>query len=179
LTTEASAPSWGLGRVSHRNAGNSDYIYDSSAGSGVYAYVIDTGIYIDHTEFGGRASWGANFVDSDDTDGHGHGTHVSGTIASSTYGIAKSAHLIAVKVLDASGSGSNSGVIAGIQWAAKDVKSKGRAGKAVANMSLGGSFSSSVNSAVNNAAAAGLFFAVAAGNDNVSSIALLLVFLVC
>lgn len=166
LTTQSSAPTWGLGRISHRQKGNFNYIYDSSAGSGTYAYVIDTGIRTTHNQFGGRAVFGANFAgDGLDTDGNGHGTHVSGTIGSATYGVSKKTNLIAVKVLDASGSGASSGVIMGIQWAANDMKSKGRVGKAVANLSLGGVFSQATNDAVAAAVDAGLFMGVAAGND--------------
>lgn len=125
----------------------------------------DTGIYTSHPDFGGRASFGANFADNSNTDGNGHGTHVAGTTGSNTYGVAKKTNLIAVKVLGSDGSGTNSGVISGINWAANDVRSKGRSGKAVANMSLGGSFSQATNNAVAAATSAGLFMAVAAGND--------------
>ncbi|KAH9887853.1 oryzin precursor [Xylariomycetidae sp. FL2044] len=123
--------------------------------------LVDTGIYVDHPEFEGRASFGASFVDGDDTetDGNGHGTHVAGTTGSATYGVAKKTNLVAVKVLDAEGSGALSQVIAGLQWAVDDATANGRIGKAVANMSLGALRlpSSSVN--------AGLFLAVAAGNS--------------
>ncbi len=104
--TETNAP-WGLARISHAANTSTSYTYDSSAGEGTCAYVIDTGIYVDHPEFGGRATWLANYAgDGSDTDGNGHGTHVSGTIGSATYGVAKKTKLYAVKVLDASGSGS-------------------------------------------------------------------------
>ncbi|KAI1505284.1 protease [Biscogniauxia marginata] len=169
LQTQDEAP-WGLARISSREPGTTTYTYDDSAGEGTYAYIIDTGIFIDHPDFEGRATWGASFVEGDDTetDGHGHGTHVSGTTASKTYGVAKKANLIAVKVLDADGSGALSQVIAGIQWAVDDATSKGRIGKAVANLSLGALalLSSPVNSAAAAAVEAGLFLAVAAGNDN-------------
>jgi len=166
LVTQSNVPSWGLARVSHTRDGATSYVYDSTAGQGTFAYVIDTGILTTHTQFGGRATWGSNFVNNANTDENGHGTHVSGTIAGSTFGIAKSANLIAVKVLDASGSGSISGVMSGIQWAANDASSKNRSTKSVANMSLGGSFSATMNSAVANAVASGITFAVAAGNEN-------------
>jgi oryzin len=97
------------------------------------------------------------------TDENGHGTHCSGTIAGSTYGVAKAAKIVGVKVLDASGSGSTSGVISGIQWVATNA-----AARSVLSMSLGGSYSASLNSAVTNTVAAGVTVAVAAGNDNVS-----------
>ncbi|KAL7272639.1 hypothetical protein RUND412_004540 [Rhizina undulata] len=167
FVTQTSVPSWGLARISHSTTGTTSYIYDSSAGSNTYAYVIDTGILTSHTDFGGRASWGYNAVSgSSNTDGNGHGTHVSGTIASTTYGVAKLANLIAVKVLDDSGDGTTSGVIAGIQWAASDASSKGRLTNSVASMSLGGTYSASLNKAVESAISAGLTFVVAAGNDD-------------
>jgi len=169
LTTQSPIPSWGLGSISHRSGTGTNYIYDTSAGAGVFAYVVDTGIYLGHSNFGGRATWGYNAVDSSNTDGNGHGTHVAGTIGSTTYGVAKSVSLIAVKVLDAAGSGSTSGVIAGVNWVTSDVRSKGRSGRAVANMSLGGSYSSALNAAVNSAFEGGVFFAVAAGNSNVDA----------
>lgn len=124
--TQENAP-WGLGRISHRNNGSTDYVYDESAGEDTFAYVIDTGILIDHVEFGGRAQWGANFAgDGLDKDGNGHGTHCAGTIGGSTYGVAKKTQLIAVKVLDSKGNGQNSGVLAGIQWALDNANEKGR-----------------------------------------------------
>ncbi|KAL1608512.1 hypothetical protein SLS60_003454 [Paraconiothyrium brasiliense] len=170
LTTQSGAP-WGLGRISHKQKGHTTYIYDTTAGAGTYAYVIDTGIRTTHQEFGGRAVWGANFAgDSIDTDANGHGTHVAGTIGSTTYGVAKGTNLVAVKVLDATGSGSLSNVIAGIQWAIQNATASGRVGKTVFNLSLGGpTASSATNAAVAAAVRAGLFVAVAAGNDAVDA----------
>jgi len=160
LTTETGAP-WGLGRISHKAKGTTSYIYDSTAGSGVTVYVVDTGVYAAHSEFGGRASMGANFVSgSANTDENGHGTHCSGTIAGSTYGVSKAAKIVGVKVLDANGSGTNSGVISGIQW----VATNGGSGS-VLSMSLGGSKSTAVNSAVASTVSAGVTVVVAAGND--------------
>jgi subtilisin family serine protease len=104
-TTQTGAP-WGIARLSHKSRGSTSYVYDSSAGAGTCAYVIDTGIYTAHSQFGGRATFLYNAVDSSNTDGNGHGTHVAGTIGSNTYGVAKKTNLYAVKVLDASGSGS-------------------------------------------------------------------------
>lgn len=104
--TQSGAP-WGLARISHKTTGSTSYTYDDSAGAGVCAYVIDTGIYTAHSQFGGRATWLYNAAgDGSNTDGNGHGTHVAGTIGGSTYGVAKKVNLYAVKVLDASGSGS-------------------------------------------------------------------------
>ncbi|KAH8591063.1 subtilase, partial [Bisporella sp. PMI_857] len=166
LTSQANSP-WGLSRISHRQLGATNYIYDTTAGSGTYAYVIDTGIYTGHRDFGGRASFGVNFAgDGQNTDGNGHGTHIAGTIGSATYGVAKKTNIIAVKVLDSSGSGTSTGVISGIQWAVNDAKAKKRIGKAVANISLGGGYSRATNDAVAAATLAGLFMGVAAGNDN-------------
>jgi subtilisin family serine protease len=124
--TQTDAP-WGLGRISHREPGSTNYIYDKSAGEGTFSYIIDTGIFIDHLDFNGRATWGANFADDGlDGDGNGHGTHCAGITGGTTYGVAKKTQLIAVKVLDSEGNGANSGVIAGIQWAVNDAISKGR-----------------------------------------------------
>lgn len=103
-------------------------------------------------------------------DCNGHGTHVSGTIGSSTYGVAKRANLIGVKVLSCEGSGSNAGVLAGIDWAVKDATAKGRIGKSVLNLSLGGLLSPITNHAVNQAVAQGMFLAVAAGNSGLPTI---------
>ncbi|KAF2193522.1 subtilisin-like serine protease-like protein PR1A [Zopfia rhizophila CBS 207.26] len=162
---ESGAP-WGLGRISNIEKGNTTYVYDSTAGEGTCSYVIDTGIFVDHPEFEGRAEWLENFTDDgDNTDGAGHGTHVAGTIGSKTYGVAKKTKLYAVKVLDASGSGTFAGVIAGINFVANDAQTRACPKGAVANMSLGGRKNTAVNSAVAAAVSSGVFFAVAAGND--------------
>ena len=167
LKTQNGAP-WGLGRISHQEKGSNAYIYDSSAGRGVTVYVVDTGVYAAHTQFGGRASMGANFIaGSANTDENGHGTHCSATIAGKTYGVAKEAKIVGVKVLDASGSGTNSGVISGINWVATNAGSG-----SVLSMSLGGDYSSAVNSAVTNTVDTGVTVVVAAGNDDVSPITL-------
>ncbi|XWW96256.1 hypothetical protein V2A60_004229 [Cordyceps javanica] len=157
---------WGLARLSSQKPGGSTYTYDDSAGAGTCAYIIDTGIYTNHTEFEGRAKFLKNFAgDGDDSDGHGHGTHVSGTIGSKTYGVAKKTSLFGVKVLDANGSGSNSGVIAGMDFVAKDASSQNCPKGVVVNMSLGGPTSDAVNKAAAGITSAGLFLAVAAGNE--------------
>ncbi|KAI0900140.1 oryzin precursor [Annulohypoxylon nitens] len=172
LTSQSSAP-WGLARISSRKPGASEYLYDETAGIGTFSYIIDTGIYIEHPEFEGRATFGENFVDgnTNNTDENGHGTHVAGTTGSLTYGVAKKTQLIAVKVLGADGSGAISQVIAGLQWAVDDAKSKDRIGKAVGNISLGALklLSSSVNTAAAEAVKEGFFLAVAAGNGNVDA----------
>ncbi|KAI1074555.1 subtilisin-like protein [Whalleya microplaca] len=164
FTTQSGA-TWGISRLSHKS-GTNGYVYDSSAGTGTCAYVIDTGIYTSHAEFEGRATFLANYADSSNTDGNGHGTHVAGTIGSKTYGVAKKTSLYAVKVLDSSGSGTTSGVIAGINFVTTDVKTRSCPAGAVANMSLGGGVSSTLNAAAKALVNAGVFLAVAAGNDN-------------
>ncbi|KAL6789420.1 subtilisin-like serine protease [Trichoderma camerunense] len=156
----------GLIRLSNKDVGGQNYIFDNSAASGMTAYVVDTGIRVTHTEFEGRATFGANFVNTNDTDENGHGSHVAGTIGGATFGVAKNIKLVAVKVLDASGSGSNSGVLNGMQFVINDVQTKKLAGKAVMNMSLGGSFSTAVNNAITALANAGIVPVVAAGNEN-------------
>ncbi|KAI8867273.1 subtilisin-like protein [Ramicandelaber brevisporus] len=161
---------WGLGRISSHSSVSdpATYFYNGIAGTGVKIFVVDTGIRVTHQEFGGRAVWGANFAgDGDDSDGNGHGTHVSGTAAGSTYGVSKNANLVAVKVLDAGGSGTWSGVVAGINWVASEHKA-GRGGSkgSVISMSLGGGKSTTVNTAASNAVKAGVHVAVAAGNES-------------
>jgi subtilisin family serine protease len=155
-----------LDRISERSLFiDSVYNYPSSSGSGVDAYIVDTGIYTAHTEFGGRARFGVNYADSQNTDCNGHGTHVAGTVGGRLYGVAKSVSLIAVKVLDCAGSGTNTGVISGIQWVAEQARASRR--PSLANMSLGGSKSTALNAAVDQAVgSAGVSFLVAAGNEN-------------
>jgi cerevisin len=165
---------WGLARISHRKRLSlstfTKYEYVASGGEGVNAYIIDTGIYVDHKDFQGRAHWGVTIPANDvDEDANGHGTHCAGTIASKTYGVAKKAHVYAVKVLGSNGSGTMSDVIAGVEWAVEDANKQAKAGKvkgSVANMSLGGGKSPSLDNTVNAASKAGLPFAVAAGNEN-------------
>lgn len=156
-------PTWGLDRLDQVSLPlNKSYSYDDS-GVAVNAYVIDTGIYFNHADLQGRASSGIDLVDKDDdaSDCEGHGSHVAGTIASATYGVAKNAKLIAVRVLDCQGSGDTEGVVAGIEWvAAHHVK------PAVANMSLGGGASQAIDDAIEAAVKAGVTFVVAAGNEN-------------
>jgi subtilisin family serine protease len=157
---------WGLDRTDqHARPTDGTYSY-TSEGSGVTAYIIDTGILYSHSEFGGRATPGVDkvTVGGNAADCNGHGTHVAGTVGGSTYGIAKKVSLVAVRVLDCSGSGSWSGVIAGMDWAAADHVNKKN--NAVANMSLGGGASSSVDNALKNLIASGVTVGVAAGNGN-------------
>lgn len=160
--------SWGLGRISHRRGPSDEFVYDDSAGRGVIFYGVDTGIDVTHPDFGGRAIWGTNTVDSNNSDTNGHGTHTAGTVAGKTYGIAKKANLVAVKVLGSGGSGPWSGVIKGIEWSVEHAKRHRAIGKAVLNLSLGGGYIKAVNDAVDKTVRAGVFVAVAAGNNNVS-----------
>ncbi|KAF4615859.1 hypothetical protein G7Y89_g15257 [Cudoniella acicularis] len=158
LVQQTNGETLGLQRISHADEGGDSYVFDSSAGSGVTAFVVDTGIRTTHTEFGGRAVFGANFVNSNNTDENGHGSHVSGTIGGTTYGVAKNIKLVAVKVLDASGSGTNSAVISGLNFVAGNVTANNLAGKAVVNISIGGSFSSALNSAITALVNAGVVY---------------------
>ncbi|KAF2994394.1 subtilisin-like serine protease [Curvularia kusanoi] len=167
LTNQTSVP-WGLGRISNAKAGINTYRYDDSAGVDTCAYIIDTGIYTAHPDFEGRASFLANFAgDGTKDDGHGHGTHVAGTVGSKTYGVAKKTKLFAIKVFNSSGSGTTSGVISAINFAANDAKRRSCPKGSVANLSLAGPKSDALNTAVNKAVDSGLFVAVAAGNSAV------------
>ncbi|WEW62033.1 hypothetical protein PRK78_007533 [Emydomyces testavorans] len=169
--TQRNAPSWGLGRISHRERGNRDFVYDDKAGQGITIYGVDSGIDIRHPDFGGRAVWGTNTVGGPNTDGNGHGTHTAGTFAGNAYGVAKKAKIVAVKVLNDRGSGSWSGIIQGINWSVSHARRNNALGKAVMNLSLGGNRMNAVNQAATNAQNAGIFLAVAAGNFNASATA--------
>ncbi|KAF9156161.1 hypothetical protein BG015_007059 [Linnemannia schmuckeri] len=161
------APSWGLSRISQRHLDiQGNYSYMSSAGAGVDVYIIDSGVYEDHEDFGGRASTIANFVISEpEGDTCGHGTHVAGIVAGHQYGVAKRARVKAVKVLDSQGQGSTSQVLAGINFVINHAVKNPNL-KKVINMSLGGEFSQLVNDAVRVAVTRhGLPFFVAAGNS--------------
>ena len=162
--TTLSNATWGLDRIDQISRPLSTTYNYTSTGSGVDAYVIDTGILGTHTEFTSRMKPGFSAIGSaaDTTDCNGHGTHVSGTIGGSTYGVAKAVSLVPVRVLDCAGSGSTSGVIAGINWA---ITNHQLGVKAVANMSLGGGASSALDTAVNNLINDGVIVVVAAGNS--------------
>lgn len=163
ISATQSNATWGLDRIDQDSLPlDSQYTYDLD-GSGVTAYIIDTGILASHSNFGGRVSSGYDAIgDGNGTsDCNGHGTHVAGTVGSATYGVAKDVDLVAVRVLGCTGSGTNAGVIAGVDWVASNAS-----GPSVANMSLGGGNSTALDSAVNSAINAGITFVVAAGNDN-------------
>nr|QKI86383.1 subtilisin-like protease PR1A [Metarhizium flavoviride] len=164
--TEQNGAPWGLGRISHRQQGSTTYRYDDSAGEGTCVYIIDTGVEVSHPEFGGRATGLRSFINGQNRDGHGHGTHCAGTIGSRSYGVAKNAKLFAVKVLDDQGSGSYSGIISGMDFVAQDSKSRNCPNGHIASMSLGGGYSASVNQGAAALVRSGVFLAVAAGNDN-------------
>jgi subtilisin family serine protease len=164
LDATQSNPPWGLDRIDQRNLPlNATYTFNWT-GAGVRVYVIDTGIRTAHTQFGGRASNVFDAFGGSGADCNGHGTHVAGTVGGSTYGVAKSSLPRGVRVLNCSGSGSNSGVIAGVDWVRLN-----HIAPAVANMSLGGGASSALDTAVNNLSNAGVAMAVAAGNSNVDA----------
>ncbi|WFE50949.1 S8 family serine peptidase [Micromonospora sp. WMMD1155] len=159
--TQTNPPSWGLDRIDQRNLPlDSSYTYPNTA-SNVHAYIIDTGIRFSHNDFGGRATSGYDAVDGGSADDcNGHGTHVAGTVGGAAYGVAKGVQLVGVRVLNCSGSGTNAGVIAGVDWVtANAIK------PAVANMSLGGGANSSLDNAVRNSIASGVTYGLAAGND--------------
>ncbi|HVK23552.1 MAG TPA: S8 family serine peptidase [Actinokineospora sp.] len=165
--TQTNPPSWGTDRVDQKDLPlDQKYSYPTNAGQGATVYVLDTGIRKSHQDFGTRASFGRDFVDNDDdsTDCHGHGTHVAGTAAGNTYGLAKKANIVAVRVLNCSGSGSDSQIIGGIDW----VKANARK-PAVVNFSIGCGgpcTNETEDTAVRNVIASGVQFVQAAGNSN-------------
>jgi len=161
------AQAWGLRRIDQVDfIFNQDtYTYWASSGSGVDAYIIDTGVLLTHTDFGGRAVFGRNTVIGEtDNDCNGHGTHVASTTAGTGYGVAKYAVIIAVKVLNCAGSGTWAGVNEGVEWTTTSHQSRGR--RSVANMSLGGAISATTDAAVAASVAQGVNYAIAAGNSN-------------
>ncbi|TVL91627.1 S8 family peptidase [Streptomyces sp. SAJ15] len=162
--TQVNPPSWGLDRIDQtRGARDGRYTFPDNAGTGVTAYVIDTGVRVSHQDFQGRAVSGFDAVDNDNdaSDGQGHGTHVAGTIAGARYGVAKKAKIVAVRVLDNRGRGTTEQIVAGIDWMIAHHR-----GPSVANLSLGGGVDWALDAAVKRAVASGITVAVAAGNES-------------
>ncbi|QBR93948.1 S8 family peptidase [Nocardioides euryhalodurans] len=162
-----SPATWGLDRIDQRNRPlTNSYTYDRT-GQGVTAYIIDTGIRASHNQFGGRVTAGATAINDGrgSSDCNGHGTHVAGTVGGSVHGVAKQVTLVPVRVLDCNGSGSTSGVIAGVDW----VTGNHTSGPAVANMSLGGGVSTTLDNAVSRSISDGVTYAVAAGNESTNA----------
>lgn len=165
VTTQTNA-TWGLDRIDQRNLPLNTTFNSDASGTGSNVYVVDTGILASHNELSGRVLPGYSVVTDGygTTDCNGHGTHVAGTIAGVRYGVAKAASVIPVRVLDCNGSGSTSGVIAGIDWVVAQNPTR-----AIVNMSLGGVASTALDSAVTKATNAGLVVVVAAGNNNANA----------
>ncbi|GAA2289176.1 hypothetical protein GCM10010415_70740 [Streptomyces atrovirens] len=161
--TRKDPPSWGLDRIDQQNLPlDEHYTRPESAGAGVTVYVIDTGVRTTHEEFAGRARHGWDFVQNDRTaqDGNGHGTHVAGIVAGTSYGVAEKASVVSVRVLDDAGAGTTAQVIAGIDWVTRNARKP-----AVANLSLGGFYNAQLDAAVRTSIASGVTYTVAAGNE--------------
>eukprot|EP00756_Hemistasia_phaeocysticola_P056959 Hpha_TRINITY_DN335_c0_g1::TRINITY_DN335_c0_g1_i1::g.112590::m.112590 len=166
--TEASGSIYGLRRTTSATLPSSEFRYAAEWGSGVDAYILDTGVWCDHTEFSARCTWGPNYVsDSPDVDEHGHGTHIAGTIGGLTYGVAKAVNIISVKVLDSTGSGWYSDFMLGLQWVIDQTVITGR--RSVINFSIGGGLSDALDNAIAAAVAANIGVGVSAGNNNVDA----------
>jgi len=167
VSEQQSPPSWGLARISNRQLDlKQPYVYSNNAGEGVTAYVLDTGIDVKHVDFEGRASVGINYIKSeDDGDGYGHGSHCAGTIGGKTYGLAKKAKLVAVKVCTKFGSCATSDVVAGLQWVIKN----GVKNKSVVNISLGLAPSQALDDTVQAAVDAGIAVICSGGNASADS----------
>jgi subtilisin family serine protease len=164
MGTQKNTPSWGIARVSQRRYDTPNtYSFPDTAGQGVNIYVVDSGVYVEHSDFGGRATWGIAFNNLTLADENGHGTHVATTAIGRKYGVAKKANVIAVRVLNAAGSGYTSDVIAGLEWSTDDASNTGR--KSIINLSLGGGQSDALNKAVVEAINRGVHVAAAAGNN--------------
>jgi len=162
---DANGDPWGLDRIDQQALPLSGTYTYTSDGAGVHAYIIDTGIWTLHPDFGGRADNVYDALTLDlvaiGEDCNGHGTHVAGTVGGATYGVAKGVSLHGVRVLGCAGVGFTSDVVAGVDWVTANHQSP-----AVANMSLGGGSSTALNTAVANLGNSGVFLAVAAGNDD-------------
>ncbi|HEY8471814.1 MAG TPA: S8 family serine peptidase [Natronosporangium sp.] len=165
--TQVDPPSWGLDRIDQRNRPLDDAYTFPTTASNVHIYILDTGIRTTHNDFGGRAIHGRDTVnnDNDATDCHGHGTHVAGTAGGNSFGVAKGAILVAVRVLNCSGSGTTTQIVNGINWVTANAIRP-----AVANMSLGGlGNNTTMNNAVANSIASGITYAIAAGNNGTNA----------
>lgn len=167
ITTQEGS-TYGLAAISHRQPGATNYIHDDTAGEGTFAYVIDSGIRETHEDFGGRAEVVWTGFPGDMADTNGHGTHCSGTIAGAKYGVAKKAQLVGVKVFQGARA-KTSIIVAGISFAIDDIIEKGRVGKAVISMSLGGPKSDATNKMIDDASAQGIISVAAAGNSNANA----------
>ncbi len=164
MSVQSPTPNWGVDRIDQRNLPmNNSYTYFNN-GTGVTAYVIDTGINPTHPDFGGRAQVGTDVIGGNGIDCNGHGTHVSGTIGSTTYGVAKNVQIRGVRALNCAGSGSTAGVIAGVNWVQANSP-----GPAVALMALGGPANGALDAAVNSLTASGVFLGVSAGSSGVNA----------
>ncbi|KAF8167100.1 serine protease [Crassisporium funariophilum] len=174
MVTQTNAP-WGIARLSSTarltnqdtSALTFSYTYDASAGAGADIYIVDTGVFTTHSQFGGRARWGATFGGYASADGNGHGTHCAGTAAGSQFGVAKAANIIAVKVLSDAGSGTVTDIVSGLNWVITSARASGR--PSIVSMSLGGSASTPLDNAIASLTSAGIHVAVAAGNSNVDA----------
>jgi subtilisin family serine protease len=164
LRATQTGATWGIDRIDQANLPlSTTYTYNTTA-SNVTAYIIDTGIKYTHNDFEGRATYGYDAVGSGGVDCNGHGTHVAGTVGGRTYGVAKQVRLVGVRVLNCSGSGTNAGVIAGVNWVTQNARKP-----AVANMSLGGGASTALDNAVVSSINSGVTYALAAGNSSANA----------
>jgi subtilisin family serine protease len=162
--TQTNPPSWGLDRIDQRNLPLSNSFTYTRTGQGVHAYIIDTGITPSHPDFGGRATFDFNSIDSNNTDCMGHGTHVAGTVGSTTYGVAKAVRLHGVKWLDCGGNGTAESAIAAVDWVTKNAVKP-----AVANASWNWAANTTLKTALTNMINSGVFLAASAGNTGGNS----------
>jgi subtilisin family serine protease len=164
--TDQAGANWGLDRIDQRDRPNSGFYRYTRTGAGVTIYMIDTGIRTTHTEFGGRASVGADFVGDGQNgqDCSGHGTATASVVAGATYGVAKASHLVAVRVFPCDGGAYNSTIIAAVDWVTAHAVHP-----AVTNMSLSGDFDAGLNAAITNSIASGVPYTIAAGNDGLDA----------